>query len=298
MSDLPAAATPEQGATAEPSARSGGEAISRRKLMKIGGLSALILGSGAASAGATYGLMTPGLEQLGPGDRIAPRFEHGHGEILARTHFRFPHVTSDGAPHRMFALTFDDGPDPHWTPIVLDILAKYQATATFFMMGPAARRHPELVQQVLAQGHEVAIHGWKHVDVYHYDYRELREKTRNVAAALMAAGAGAPRWWRTPYGRIDAPALALAAEENLRLLLWSHHMPNGNWGRETDRLIEQIEPGAVVLDHDGRTLPCDELMEATDQLLAGAKRRSLQSVTASTLHELTAGPAASLVPGV
>lgn len=278
-----------QAARADSSVKDG-QQTSRRTWLKLTGMGALSAGGAVVGVGGTYAFLAPGLTHLTPTARVAPRFEHGAGDISAQVRFRFPNRTVGEAEHHCFALTFDDGPDPKWTPIVLDLLAKYEAKATFFMMGPAANEHRAIVSRLLREGHEVAVHAWKHVDVYRYDYRELQRLTGDVVAALMAAGAPHPRWWRPPYGRVDAPALALAAEAGFGIVLWSHHMPGDNYVERTEQLIAQVEAGAVVLSHDGRTSPNDALMAATDQLLAGTKRRGLRSVTISQLQALTTAP--------
>jgi peptidoglycan/xylan/chitin deacetylase (PgdA/CDA1 family) len=86
----------------------------------------------------------------------------GGGSIISQgTHG----LTSRGLPARTVAFTFDDGPDPTWTPKVLAVLAREHVPATFFVVGTRAAQHPELVRQVLAQGHELGAHTWSHADL-------------------------------------------------------------------------------------------------------------------------------------
>ena len=86
----------------------------------------------------------PGVTALGP---VRRRF--------------FPRLAGQGRADHV-ALTFDDGPDPAWTPAFLEVLDKWQVHATFFMLGSMAAREPGLAAEVAGAGHEVAVHGWEH----------------------------------------------------------------------------------------------------------------------------------------
>ena len=155
---------------------------------------------------------------LPPTARVAPR-PAKPGRYATRVLFQ---GSSDRGE---VCVTFDDGPDPRWTPLVLDILAELGAPATFFVLGEAVAAHPELVAREAEAGHEVAIHNWVHTDVYGVEVDELRDSVDRTITAIQDAGAPRPALWRPPYGRIDAPALMVAAERGLDILLWSEHTP-------------------------------------------------------------------------
>src|SRR2546423_3782680 len=74
-------------------------------------------------------------------------------------------VTTRAVPARTVALTFDDGPDPEWTPKILDVLARYHAHGTFFQIGSRVNEHPELSRRVVAEGSEVGVHTFTHIDM-------------------------------------------------------------------------------------------------------------------------------------
>src|SRR5262247_3415195 len=95
------------------------------------------------------------------------------------------------------ALTFDDGPDPVYTPRLLDILEIHGAHATFFMTGEAAQRHPELVKRVAQGGHAIGNHSWNHPSFPLISGRERREQIRACAKATAPYG---KRLFRPPYG--------------------------------------------------------------------------------------------------
>jgi len=131
---------------------------------------------------------------------------------------------TDGKSGKL-ALTFDDGPDPRWTPRVLDMLARLRVRATFFVLGSAVQAHPELIARQVAEGHEVGVHNWVHTDVYGVSFSELSDSVDRTCEAIVAAGAPSPHLWRPPYGRVDAPAMMVASLKRMNLLLWSVHTP-------------------------------------------------------------------------
>ena len=93
-------------------------------------------------------------------------------------------------------LTFDDGPDPVWTPLVLEALANAGAHATFFVVAPRARRYPSLISCMRERGHDVAFHCSKHI---RHDAMTHREIEADVESGIMALGPSV-RYWRTPLG--------------------------------------------------------------------------------------------------
>ena len=122
---------------------------------------------------------------LSPTDRVAPA-PAGPGALAARVLLQGP----DDAPRA--CITFDDGPDPAWTPLVLDILADAGLSATFFVLGEAAAAHPELIAREAGAGHEIGVHNWVHTDVYSADADRLRADVDRTIAAIEAAGAPRP----------------------------------------------------------------------------------------------------------
>lgn len=150
-------------------------------------------------------------------------------------------------------LTFDDGPDPEATPAVLAALAAAGARATFFVLGRHVREQPELLGEIAAGGHEVALHGMEH---YRHDQLSAQEAERELGAgveAIETAGCGRPRWYRPPFGA-SSPTLAAVCERlGLRLAYWSA------WGQDWEddspvriaALVRRdLAPGAIVLLHD------------------------------------------------
>ena len=244
---------------------------SRRGLLGRAALAttAGVLGAGAG-AGATHWRET----HLSPTARTAPR-PAGPGSALGtRVVFQ-----TDGKSGKL-ALTFDDGPDPRWTPRVLDMLARLHIQATFFVLGSAVQAHPELIARQVAEGHEVGVHNWVHTDVYGVSFSELSDSVERTREAIMAAGAPSPRLWRPPYGRVDAPAMMVASLKKMDLLLWSVHTPTA---AKAAAVKDTAGAGSVVLCHDGRTQPSEALFTALEGGVRSLLERGLAVTTGSDL---------------
>jgi peptidoglycan-N-acetylglucosamine deacetylase len=155
------------------------------------------------------------------------------------------------------ALTFDDGPDPSWTPAVLDALARADARASFFVVTEQIERAggEELVREITAAGHEVQLHGATHTPHPLLGRDALRAETSRALDRLAACGV-APRLWRPPFGRLHPRhSVPLAAELGLQLVLWSHDAHDYD-GRRAERMLAELGDGissdAVVVMHDSR----------------------------------------------
>ena len=165
----------------------------------------------------------------------------------------FPRLSGQGRAGHV-ALTFDDGPDPAWTPAFLEVLATWRVRATFFMLGAMAAQAPGLAAEIAAAGHEVAVHGWAHQYTVLRGPRAVADDLARAKDAVAAATGAQPRFYRPPYGVLSAGALAAARRLGLTPVLWTC------WGREwtpgaTPRSVwatlgGNLTGGATVLLHD------------------------------------------------
>lgn len=151
------------------------------------------------------------------------------------------------------ALTFDDGPDPVWTPRVLDALGYAGARATFFVVVPLAARHPGLLRRAVAEGHEIALHCDRHARHDRMGAGEIRSDAGEGLRTLRVLGHEV-RDWRAPWGVVTRDTEDVAADLGLRLVGWT--ADSEDWrGDEADAMLARmapgIEEGAVVLMHDG-----------------------------------------------
>ncbi len=151
-------------------------------------------------------------------------------------------------------LTFDDGPQPGGTETVLAALADAGATATFFVLLTRVRRHSELLHEVLAAGHEVALHGADHRALTDLPPHEVRQRSRTARDELEDLIGRSVRWLRPPYGRQTPRTVLATRRAGLEPVLWSATTWDWRDVPHADRVAkapEGVGPGLVVLGHDG-----------------------------------------------
>lgn len=167
------------------------------------------------------------------------------------------------------ALTFDDGPDPRFTPALLELLDAHSAKATFFVVGERAARYPELVRHIRERGHAIGNHSWSHRSVHDMSSDELVAEIRRTEAAVEGNGG---RWFRPPYGQLSPGAWRTARSLGYEVVGWS--LMSGDWRPVEPEtlaatLLEEIRPGAIVLLHDGLVRPTVEEGRDRRFMLAG-----------------------------
>jgi len=159
-------------------------------------------------------------------------------------------LASDGG----VLLTFDDGPHPLGTPAVLAALDRHRAPAVFFVSGEQAERHPQLVREIAAAGHELALHGHRHQYRRQISRRLLAADLRRAVEAVSAAVDGPFRLHRPPYGVYTLSGLRLVRSVGLEPLLWSKW--GLDWRRSATsssiarRVTAGIRAGDILLLHD------------------------------------------------
>lgn len=152
------------------------------------------------------------------------------------------------------AITFDDGPNPEFTPAILDILAKHQAKATFFLVGEQAARYPELVRRIAAEGHVVASHTMSHPEAPKASGDILRREVKENGELLQRITGMPVRYFRPPYGYFNVDYFQASKQYGLTVVLWS--IVPRDWERPprdvlAKRAIDELQPGSIILLHDG-----------------------------------------------
>jgi peptidoglycan-N-acetylglucosamine deacetylase len=159
---------------------------------------------------------------------------------------------------KLLALTFDDGPDPKYTPKLLDVLQKNGVKCTFFVLAERALKYPHLIRRMVEEGHHVGLHSLKHMNpIFRLpnqtkrDFEEAVEIMKNLGVRV--------RYFRPPWGIFNPVTFYYAKAYNFKVILWSIHA--ADWSRWTtveciaDRLINKVKPGDIVLLHDSRGAP-------------------------------------------
>jgi peptidoglycan/xylan/chitin deacetylase (PgdA/CDA1 family) len=151
------------------------------------------------------------------------------------------------------ALTFDDGPHPEYTPQVLALLRQFQMKATFFCIGRQMEKHPQLVQNIIAEGHAIGNHTYSHLPTIDWKLSAGWKKEIEKTDRLIQSHTGvAPNLFRPPYG-ITTPHLANALQDHHHLIGWSQRTldtQKQNSNLLVQKIIEKLKPGDIILLHD------------------------------------------------
>lgn len=159
---------------------------------------------------------------------------------------------------REFALTYDDGPDPAHTPALLDLLADRGVHATFFVLAAAAVRHPEVLRRIVAEGHELALHGHDHTRLTRLPAGEAVRRVVAARDAVASLSGVRPRLFRPPYGAHSPAMLRGWRRHGLDVVIWSGWA--SDWQDDPAALIAEraaaaVHPGGILLLHDTRADP-------------------------------------------
>jgi peptidoglycan/xylan/chitin deacetylase (PgdA/CDA1 family) len=155
-----------------------------------------------------------------------------------------PITTPPASTSKVLYLTFDDGPDPTWTPRVLALLRQYGVHATFFELGVQVRENPNLPALVRADGHRIGNHTYGHKRLTGLDAADLRSQIRRGPRATCL---------RPPFGDVDARVRRAALDAGQRIVLWN--VDTRDWSRPgTPHIVRAVlkdaHPGATILMHD------------------------------------------------
>jgi peptidoglycan/xylan/chitin deacetylase (PgdA/CDA1 family) len=189
--------------------------------------------------------------------------------------------TFSGTPGhgRKLALTFDDGPNADCTRALLDVLAKHDVPATFFLIGKFVEQQPELARAIADAGHAVGNHTWSHPNLLFCPAAQVREEITRCDAALKAAGIEPARLFRPPWGARRPATLRIVRELGLTPVMWSvagYDWLTSSAANVEEAITRRVRGGDVILAHDGnyRQPGFDKryVVAATEKLIARFKR--------------------------
>jgi peptidoglycan/xylan/chitin deacetylase (PgdA/CDA1 family) len=180
------------------------------------------------------------------------------------------------------SLTFDDGPDPSWTPLILEQLQRCHVVATFFMVGERVLAEPAIAREVLAAGHDVQLHCHRHVRHTELTEAELQHDSELALEALESVGVH-PRLWRAPWGICTEASHRVAERLGLQLVGWSidtHDWRGDRPQAMLDRDRHRLGDGGAVLMHDAlgpgaMRADCQNTLALLPLLTTAARARDL-----------------------
>lgn len=193
---------------------------------------------------------------------------------------------------RQIALTFDDGPLPPYTDQILDILDRYEVTATFFCVGLNVRAYPDQVRRIRTAGHAVGNHTWSHPFLPELSRPQLGEQIERTSAMIESVSGEAPAFFRPPYGTRSPQVLQWLAEFRPTITLWD--VEPFDWsmpGAETITkiVLDQARPGSIILLHDGGG-DRSQTVASLPPMIEGLLRSGFSFVPIETLASRAATP--------
>lgn len=211
--------------------------------------------------------------------RGQPRWLAG---VLARHSGRVLFAVPTG--ERMVALTFDDGPHPDLTPALLGVLGRHDARATFFLLGGRVAEHPDVVRDLVRDGHEVANHTWADRPSVLLTAAAFERDVRRTHDLLVVAG-GRPVFLRPGSGWVGPGMLRTAARLGYRVALGSvavRDLRVADVEAQARFVLSRLRPGAVVVLHEGYA-ERSRVVPLTDRILTGLREQGYAAVTLSEL---------------
>lgn len=242
----------------------------------------LVLLHPAPSVGASmYGisLFAPSHSSLSVPEATAPSIRGGGGPPLLSPRAEKHRLAGSGSA--TVALTFDDGPDPLFTPSVLRVLQQYGVHATFFCIGEQVQLYPALVRQAAQDGNVIGNHTWSHLNLTLLPPETIRQQLSTTSAAIAQATGGAPRLVRPPDGATNATVRDIEAQLGLVEVLWT--LDAEDWQHPgvaamVDMVLTRARNGSIILMHDGGG-DRSQTIQALPLIISGLEQRGFTFTT-------------------
>jgi peptidoglycan/xylan/chitin deacetylase (PgdA/CDA1 family) len=166
-----------------------------------------------------------------------------------------PEIIRQGtSKEKKICLTFDDGPDPLYTPVLLQLLQTADIPAVFFLVGRKAENHPELVKAILSAGHEIGAHTYYHRHAYSLFLKRSLDTIRQGVKSLQTITGKPLVYFRPPWGALNLFQYLYAKKMGYKVVLWTANA--GDWDIQTqphqiiERLVRKTKPGTIIVLHD------------------------------------------------
>ena len=182
------------------------------------------------------------------------------------------------------ALTFDDGPDIRFTPQVLDVLAKHDVKATFFLIGARAKAHSETTKRIHEEGHAIGNHTYWHPNLPKEELGRLHWELTETERVIEDITGFKPRLFRSPYGALNEEMVEILGEKSNTVIGWN--VDSLDWkepGAEviSDNVLSNVVFGSIILMHDGGDWSMDlsGTVQALDKIISELKDDGTKFVT-------------------
>ena len=223
-------------------------------------------------------------------NRAIPR-EEEYRAALASAEGKMRPIYSARTADKEVALTFDISWGEKMPPKVLDVLRAQNLKATFFLSGPWARKHPELVARIVADGHEVQSHGQEHVNFSGLSREGVATNVQAAHAILREMTGAQPRYIRPPNGDFDQKSLAATRDVGYETVIWSvdsRDWMNPGVGAIINYAVGKAHPGAIILLHASDS--CKQTDQALPAVIDGLKAKGFKLLLLSDLMRHSPAP--------
>jgi len=210
-------------------------------------------------------------------------------------HQRYPNeVILQGPTNRKaVALTFDDGPDDHWTPRIVSTLNRLNVKATFMCVGMLVRQHPDILMQMVQAGHVLGNHSWDHQNFTKIPLSEAKDEIERTTSAIKQAALVCPRFFRPPYGALDEAVIEEIIKLDYKILFWD--VDSLDWSgitasQASTNVLAHTGPGDIILMHfaGGRGGMLEDTVQALPRIVETLRN---EGYTFNTIPELLGQPA-------
>lgn len=194
------------------------------------------------------------------------------------------------AQEKKVALTFDDGPEDHWTPQILDILKEKGVKATFFVIGKQAQLYPDMLRRIDAEGHVIGNHTFDHANLNKATPQQVAQEIDECAATVNKIIGKTPKLVRPPFGFHNTNVDNVVYGKNDVIVLWSVDTEDWKGFDATtvkNRILPKMKNGYIILQHDGTNSRLGGSVLALPDIIDGLKAQGYQFVTIAELLEIT-----------
>ncbi|WP_138493513.1 polysaccharide deacetylase family protein [Paenibacillus pinistramenti] len=233
----------------------------------------------------------PSREPSRPEDTPSFQQSQAHTLTLAELRRKYADTFKFKGPHartKEIALTFDDVPDPRFTPEVLAVLRQKKVKATFFVVGNRARQHPALLRAIQQQGHAIGNHSYDHPLLKKQNMKDFKREILMTEQVIYHITGQKPLLIRPPYGEINEQQVRWARRNGYKIVNWN--VDSLDWtgiGRiNVERnVLSHVVPGSIVLQHAGGGVTSDltGTIEALPFIIDELKARGYRFVTLPTM---------------